>query len=159
MIKEVTGDILLSKAELIAHGIAPNDHFGQGLALALREKHPALHKDFRHHIHQSHPKCGEVWLWEGDGIKIANLFTQEAALSEKSHPGKATLANVNHCLHALKKIIAAKKIKSLSLPKLASGVGGLEWEEVKKLITSILGDGEVKVVIYSLYKAGVAAQE
>ncbi len=26
MIHEVSGDILLSKAEAIAHGIAPNDH-------------------------------------------------------------------------------------------------------------------------------------
>ena len=33
MISEVSGDILLSKAQVIAHGIAPNDPFKQGLAL------------------------------------------------------------------------------------------------------------------------------
>ncbi|MDE3036159.1 MAG: Appr-1-p processing protein, partial [Nitrospirota bacterium] len=27
MIREVAGDILLTKAQAIAHGIAPNDHF------------------------------------------------------------------------------------------------------------------------------------
>ena len=36
MIQEVSGDILLSKAHAIAHGIAPNDDFHSGLALALR---------------------------------------------------------------------------------------------------------------------------
>lgn len=32
MIVEVTGDILLSEAECIVHGVAPNDHFLNGLA-------------------------------------------------------------------------------------------------------------------------------
>ena len=42
MIYEVSGDILLSKAQAIAHGVAPNDHFTNGLALSLRERYPAL---------------------------------------------------------------------------------------------------------------------
>jgi len=41
MIRYVSGDLLQSKASLIAHGVAPNDNFGQGLALALRENWPA----------------------------------------------------------------------------------------------------------------------
>jgi len=38
MIHEVSGDILLTRAQAIAHGIAPNDPCDRGLALALREK-------------------------------------------------------------------------------------------------------------------------
>ena len=34
MIREVHGDILLSGAQAIAHGVSPNDNFAQGLALA-----------------------------------------------------------------------------------------------------------------------------
>lgn len=37
MIREVAGDILLTRAQVIAHGIAPHDHFDSGLALALCE--------------------------------------------------------------------------------------------------------------------------
>ena len=33
MLKEVTGDILLTTAGAVAHGVAPNDNFKQGLAL------------------------------------------------------------------------------------------------------------------------------
>ncbi|MCC7099273.1 MAG: Appr-1-p processing protein, partial [Rubrivivax sp.] len=36
MIREVEGDILLSQAQDIAHGIATHDPFDSGLALALR---------------------------------------------------------------------------------------------------------------------------
>ena len=44
MIYEVSGDILLSEARAIAHGVAPNDNFATGLALSLREHWPALYK-------------------------------------------------------------------------------------------------------------------
>ena len=48
MIRYVSGDLLQSKAQLIAHGVAPNDNFHQGLASALRDYWPALFKVFRH---------------------------------------------------------------------------------------------------------------
>ena len=37
MLKMVSGDILMSDAQMIAQGVAPEDHFNQGLALSLRE--------------------------------------------------------------------------------------------------------------------------
>ena len=36
MIIEVSGDILLSNTQVIAHGIAPNDDFATGLAVCTR---------------------------------------------------------------------------------------------------------------------------
>ncbi|MFO1427950.1 MAG: hypothetical protein U1F11_13460 [Steroidobacteraceae bacterium] len=65
MIHEVTGDILLTKAQTIAHGISPNDHFSQGLALSLRERWPAMHKDFRHYCRcsiRTRAACGPGWV-------------------------------------------------------------------------------------------------
>ena len=37
MLKEVAGDVLRTKAEMVAHGVAPNDSYANGLALALRD--------------------------------------------------------------------------------------------------------------------------
>lgn len=54
MIQEVTGDILRTRAQAIAHGVAPNDDFHTGLALSLREHAPALYKDFRHYCQSTH---------------------------------------------------------------------------------------------------------
>ena len=66
MLKEVAGDILLTKAEALAHGVAPNDNFANGLALALRERWPAMYKDFRHSGYPHHPSSGpgpEIMTW------------------------------------------------------------------------------------------------
>lgn len=45
------------------------------------------------------------------------------------------------------------------MPKLATGVGGLEWAEVKPLIQSHLGGLSIPVIIYTEYHKDVAAQE
>lgn len=160
MIHEVEGDILLSKAQVIAHGVAANDPMNQGLALSLHEEYPAMHKDFHHWCHQSHPKTGEAWVWGGaEGVRIVNLITQEGGYGTGNRPGKATETDVNHALRALKKIISKEKFTSLALPRLATGVGGLDWEQVKPLIQSQLGDLDIPVYVYTTFKAGQQAKE
>ena len=160
MIKYLSGDILLSKAQAVAHGIAPNDHFDAGLALSLRQDWPALHKDFRHYLHTAHPKPGGLWVWtRADGRRVINLFTQEPAPAEHAHPGKATYQNVNHCLRELHKRIEHEKIPSLALPRLATGVGGLEWNQVEPLIQQHLGSLQIPIYLYTTYQKGVQAAE
>ncbi len=160
MLIEVEGDILLTDAQVIAHGIAPNDPMNQGLALSLHERYPAMHKDFHHWCHTAHPKHGEAWLWGGaDGIKIINLLTQEGGYGANKNPGKATEANVNHALRALKKILIKEKFESVALPKLATGVGGLDWDQVYPLIKSQLGELEIPVYVYVVFHQGQKAKE
>lgn len=160
MIREVSGDILLSGAKAIAHGVAPNDDFHQGLALQLRERMPALYKDFRHFCQTQHPKPGGLWTWmSSDGHYIVNLFTQDAAYDHGSKPGHATLSQVNHTLHALRNFAQKEKLASLALPRLGCGVGGLNWDEVKPLIEKQLGDLDVPVHLYATYQKGVKANE
>jgi len=159
MITKVRGDILLTEAQAIAHGVAPHDHFNQGLALALRERFPAMAKDFRHYCHQQNPKPGHAWLWAGPDKVIVNLMTQEPAPSEKAHPGKAKLQHVSHALKELRGIVQEQGITSIAIPKLATGVGGLDWEQVEPLIEEHLVDLKIPVVIYEEYDKGVKAQE
>jgi O-acetyl-ADP-ribose deacetylase (regulator of RNase III) len=159
VITKVRGDILLSDAQAIAHGIAPHDHFNQGLALALRERFPAMTKDFRHYCHQQNPKAGHAWLWAGPERVIINLMTQEPAPDNKAHPGKATAHNINHALKELRGIIEKEGISSIALPRLATGVGGLEWSDVEPLIEEHLGDLEIPVVIYEVYDKDQKAAE
>lgn len=160
MLHEVSGDLLLTKAQAIAHGVAPNDHFDNGLALALRERWPSLAKDFRHYTHQAHPKPGELWTWGGTGgLRIFNLLTQEGEHGHGARPGRASVANVNHCLRRLRHELEKGDIRSLAMPKLATGVGGLAWSDVQPLIAQHLGDLKMPVFVYATYHKGQQATE
>jgi O-acetyl-ADP-ribose deacetylase (regulator of RNase III) len=160
MIKYVEGDILLSEAKAIAHGIAPNDDFKSGLAMSLRERWPAMYKDMRHFCHEASPKPGTIWTWAGvNAPRIVNLFTQEPPMNHGAHPGPAHLEYVNHALKALREWVTAEKIPTLALPRLSTGVGKLKWEQVQPLIEKHLGDLNISVYVYSTYKMGIKAVE
>lgn len=160
MIHEVHGDILLTKAPAIAHGVSPGDHFTHGLALALRDQYPMMAKDFRHYVHQCHPKPGEIWEWGGvGGVRIFCLMTQDDETGRGGQPGPATEATVTHCLKRLRHELDGGEVKSLALPRLATGVGGLAWEVVFPLIRKHLGSSPVPVYVYTRYEKGVAATE
>jgi len=82
LIHEVEGDLLLTKAVAIAHGIAPNDDFHTGLALCLRERWPVMYKDFRHYCQSTHPKPGDAWTRAGaDAPRIVSLFRRKAPMA------------------------------------------------------------------------------
>ncbi|MGC2166178.1 MAG: Appr-1-p processing protein [Gallionella sp.] len=160
MIQELSGDILLSKAKVIVQGVAPNDDFHNGLALQLRERMPALYKDFRHHCQTRHPKSGELWTWKtADDRLIASLFTRDGAYDHGSKPGHATLSHVNHSLHALRNLAQKERVANIALPRLACGLSGLNWAEVKPLIETHLGNLGVTVYLYVNYQKGVKAIE
>lgn len=165
MIKEVEGDILLSNAQVIAHGIAPQDHFDSGLALALREHWPSMVRDYRRVANSAAHEPGSIWVWSGIDDKgttrcIANLLTQNMHGSGRSaRPAKATLENVSHCLRELARFVQGERVRSLALPRLATGVGGLEWKDVKPLLDKHLGDLGIPVLVYEVYRKDVAADE
>ena len=160
MLHEVSGDILLSNAEAIAHGLAANDPMDQGLALALHADYPAMHKDYHHWCHTQQRKPGEAWIWAGaNGKRIVNLITQEGGYGHGARPGKATVKHVKDSLRSLKKLISKENLTSIAVPKLATGVGGLEWADIKPMLDKQLGDSDVKVYVYSDYKPGQKANE
>jgi len=47
----------------------------------------------------------------------------------------------------------------VALPRLATGVGGLDWDQVKPLIQSQLGDLDIPVYVYVTFHAGQKANE
>jgi len=160
MIKYVKGDLLLSKCDAIAHGVAPNDDFKQGLALSLREQWPALYKDFRHYCKTTHPKEGGLWTWKTAGSPIVvNLLTQEHPSSQGGTPGRAHMSYVGSTLKELANLIEAENIKTIAMSKLATGVGALAWAEVKPMIETYLKGSKATIFVYEEFHKGIQAEE
>jgi len=119
-----------------------------------------MYKDFRHYCQNHHVEPGDLWTWGGtDGVRILSRFTQETAKHEHANPGKAHIEHVNHALRELHKLVLKEKFTSLALPRLATGVGGLDWQAVRPLIDTHLGGLEIPVIIYRTYQSGVKAAQ
>ena len=155
----VSGDILQSRAQVLAHGVAPNDPMTHGLALALRERFPALHKDFHHWCSQQHPKPGAAWLWGAPGgVRIVSLLTQDGGYGG-ARSGRATLHHVREALRALAKMAQDEGFVSVAVPRLATGVGGLAWEDVLPVVEDRLSGLGIPVYVYADYRPGKVAHE
>lgn len=161
MIYQVEGDILLSKAQAIVQGVGINDPMDEGLALALKNKYPLLAKEFSLWCYQHDTKPGEAWLWAShDNVRIVNLITHESVQINSDHRYyKATLSNIKQALAELAKIIRFKKLTSIALPKLGTGSGDLDWDDVFPLIENSLGGLETAVYVYVVFRPGQIAYE
>lgn len=161
MLHRVAGDILKTRAQVIVQGVAANDPMDQGLARSLHELFPQMHKDFHRWCHQHHPRPGTAWHWQTplpDKI-IVNLIIRDGGYGHGARPGKARAADLNHALHALRKLARDKGFRSLALPHLATGVGGLEQPEELALVDSQLAELDIPIVIYTDFVAGQKAAE
>jgi O-acetyl-ADP-ribose deacetylase (regulator of RNase III) len=62
-------------------------------------------------------------------------------------------------LQALAKLTAAKKFTSIALPRLATGVGRLDWNDVRPPIAQHLDPLGIPVIVYTTYHAKQTANE
>ena len=66
---------------------------------------------------------------------------------------------VNRALRELANLVRKDGIKSVALPRLATGVGGLDWADVKPLIQQHMADLGVPVLVYEVYRKDKKADE
>ena len=92
-------------------------------------------------------------------VCLVNLITQDGGYGHGAKPGQATLKNVRKSLKKLKKMAKKEKFSSMALPKLATGVGNLDWDDVKPLIYEQLGEMKIPVYLYTVFHEGKQAQE
>ena len=118
-----------------------------------------MYKDFRHFCHQAHPKPGDAWVWKGFGKHIVSLFTQEPPTGDNNPPGRASIIHVNHALRELVRLVEKEGFQSVALSRLATGVGGLDWEEVKPVVYHFLEALPVPVYVYTHFSKGMKAAE
>jgi O-acetyl-ADP-ribose deacetylase (regulator of RNase III) len=94
-----------------------------------------------------------------DGQHVVCLFTQDPAPAEGVHPGRASLQHVGHALKALHQLVLKEKWPSIALPRLGTGVGGLDWKDVEPLVRQHLDSTGARIIVYSSYHERVAASE
>lgn len=160
MIYEVEGDILMSRADVIAQGVSINDPMTSGLARKLQEKFPGMRNQFIEWCEGTNPEPGDIWLWSGNTkTRVLNLIVGEAAdpkLSRASRPNKIA---VHRAFRAVNKLVVDERLSSIAMPKIGSGVGGIDWLEVRGMMDSQLGELLIPLFVYVTPLDGMLASE
>jgi len=149
MIKLSSGNLLAAPAEALVNTVNTEGVMGKGIALQFKNMFPVMFKEYVDACKVGAVKLGKMDLHHlssiGDGPQwIVNFPT-------KGHwRAKSRIKDIEAGLESLVQDIQRLGIKSIAVPPLGCGNGGLEWSEVRPIIESAFAAiPEVEVLLYA----------
>lgn len=149
----LTGNILESSTEALVNTVNCEGYMGKGLSYQFKKKFPEMNKDYMKVCKRKELKPGQLHTFEEDNKIIINFPTKDKWRE------KSKIIYIEKGMEALIEFIIKNNIKSIAIPPLGCGNGGLNWEEVKKIIRKYLNYlNDIEVEIYEpslLYKTKI----
>ncbi len=141
------GNIFDSNAEALVNTVNTVGVMGKGIALQFRKTFLANYKAYSDAC-----KKGEVTVGKMFVQKDSNLSMGERLIinfpTKKDWRKPSEYIYIEEGLRDLVKVIDQYGIKSMALPPLGAGNGGLKWENVKDLIDRYLGNLSIDIFVY-----------
>lgn len=147
MMHFVIGNILDSEADALVNTVNTIGVMGKGIALQFKNQFPSNYKIYKEACENKELNIGQLLVTEENSLlsggKIIINFptkTHWRLPSEYDYISKG--------LTSLVKLIEDRKIKSIAIPPLGSGNGGLDWNKVKPMIVETLKDLDCEIYIF-----------
>jgi len=151
VIKYIQGDIFESKCQAIINTVNCEGKMGKGLAYQFKKKFPEMEQDYVKVCKKGELYPGKLHIYQENKFLIINFPTKNK-WREKS--------KIEYIINGLKKLkeeIVRRDIKSVAIPPLGAGNGGLNWNEVKSEINKELLD--VKDVVFEVYEPSTSVNK
>ena len=146
MITTAHGNLLEAEVDAVVNAVNTVGIMGKGIALMFKEHFPRNFEAYARACEADEVRVGKMFVTENKELFgprwIINFPT-------KTHwRVKTQIEWVKEGLKDLVRVIRAKNIRSIAIPPLGCGNGGLNWQDVRPLIEAALGelDGVVAVV-------------
>jgi O-acetyl-ADP-ribose deacetylase (regulator of RNase III) len=152
MIEYRTGDILQTDAEALVNTVNCVGIMGRGIALQFKN---AYHENFR--AYEEACARGEVQPGRMFVFETGQLTNPKYIINfpTKRHwRGKSRVEDIETGLNALAEEIRKRRIRSVAVPPLGSGLGGLDWRDVRPRIEKALSDlRHVRIIVFQPHAA------
>lgn len=123
----------------LAHCISADFALGAGIAKTFDEVYNMRYKLFR--------EFDEYEYEGGDALLIDNVFN---LVTKPKCYHKPRYEAVREALETMKGIMVMNATTKLAMPKIASGLDRLEWDEVYEIIYDVFRDTNVEILICEL---------
>lgn len=155
MIHLQKGDILKQDAEALVNTVNCVGIMGRGIALQFRKAFPENFKAYELACKHEEVKLGQMFVFETGGFypRFIINFPTKHHWKSKSH-----IEDIRSGLQDLLRVIQKREIKSIAIPPLGAGLGGLNWLDVKREIELAFADRK-DVEVYLFEPAGAPIAE
>ena len=124
----ITGNILESDAQCIVNTVNCEGYMGKGIAYQFKNAFPKNNDDYVKACKSGKLIVGTIHNFIENGKIIVNFPTKDKWRE------KSKISYINDGMDSLVKFIEEKNIKSIAIPPLGCGNGGLNWNEVQPLL-------------------------
>lgn len=153
MIEYRSGDILTSEAEALVNTVNCVGVMGRGIALQFKNAFPENFKAYAAACKREQVQPGRMFVFDTGQLTPPRYIIN---FPTKRHwRGKSRIEDIEAGLAALAVEIRARHIRSIALPPLGSGLGGLDWAaEVRPRVEAALRAlDDVQVIVYEPHGA------
>jgi O-acetyl-ADP-ribose deacetylase (regulator of RNase III) len=147
MIRYIKGDLLSSTAEALVNTVNTVGVMGKGIALQFKTRFPQNYRVYNEACKKGTFKTGQVLV-----VREGDLLHQKTIINfpTKAHwKGDSKYEYISSGLEALKVAIIENNIKSIAIPPLGCGNGGLDWNRVKVMIEEALKVVNCDITVYT----------
>ena len=147
MIETKTGDLLAEEAEALVNTVNCVGVMGRGIALQFKRAFPENFKAYAARCKRNAVQPGRVFVFETGQLTNPRYIIN---FPTKRHwRGKSRMEDIESGLVSLAQEIRSRDIRSIAIPPLGSGLGGLSWPEVRVRLEGALKEfDDVKVIIF-----------
>lgn len=147
MINYKTGDLLNEQTDAIVNTVNCVGIMGKGIALQFKKRWPENFSLYELACKRNEVVPGKMFIFTTGTFSNPKFIIN---FPTKRHwKGKSRIEDIKSGLVDLVQIIKKLEIKSISLPPLGCGLGGLDWDEVKPIIENAFSSvPEVECVVY-----------
>jgi len=147
MIEYKTGDILAEDAEALVNTVNCEGFMGRGIALQFKKAWPENFHAYAAACRRHEVQPGRLFVFETG--ELANPRFIINFPTKRHWRGKSRIEDIEAGIEALVDEVRARGIRSIAVPPLGAGLGGLDWAEVRLRIERAMGElPEVKVVVF-----------
>jgi len=147
MIRYTRGNLLEAGTDALVNTVNCVGVMGRGIALQFKQAFPENYEKYRLACEHGEVEPGRMFVFATGNLMGTKFIINFP--TKKHWKGKSKIGDVDNGLDALVEIIRAHRIKSIAVPPLGCGNGGLDWGVVRNLIKRKLGELEdVMVLVY-----------
>ena len=147
MIQFKTGNVLDENAEVLVNTVNCVGVMGRGIALQFKKAFPGNFRAYAEACKRSDVRPGHLFLFETGQFSNPRYIVN---FPTKRHwRGRSRIEDIEAGLQALAELIRERSIRSIAVPPLGCGLGGLEWSAVRRRIEETLSSlSNVQIVVF-----------
>jgi O-acetyl-ADP-ribose deacetylase (regulator of RNase III) len=152
VLRFTTGNLLEANVDALVNTVNTVGVMGKGIALMFKEAFPENFRAYAAACKTGEVQVGQMFVTERRDLVGPRFIVNFPTKKDWKHPSK--LEWIEAGLKSLKQEIETRGIRSIAIPPLGAGNGGLDWlNQVRPLIERMLESLPAEVIIYEPTKA------